>query len=131
MIEEKKTEISFGDVRPEETLAIKVGCGTLYIIIEHDDKRRFKRLSIPRNTKFYCPLTTRDALAKLCTYQGRRNIKQLIKDLKGSKWDNKCDKYNITVEAASCWDAVAIALSRWLLKKRKKRKKKIKKGEAL
>jgi len=107
---------------PCETMGIKVGCGTLYVIICHDEKRRFKRLFIPRNSKFYCPLTTRDAIAKLCTYEGKRNIKQLIRDLRGSKFDHRCDKYHVGAEASSCFDAVSIALTKWLKKKRRKPK---------
>ena len=108
---------------PSSTYRIKVGCGSLYIIIVHDEKRRFKRLFIPRNSKFYCPLTTRDAIAKLATFQGKRSLRQLVKDLRGSK-AHYCDKYNIGVEATSCFDAVSRAVASWLKLKRKRGKNK-------
>lgn len=110
------------DFLPSTTIGIRVGCGHLYAIICHDEKRRFKRLFIPRNTKFYCPVTTRDAIAKLCTYEGKRNLKQLIKDLRGDKFGHRCDKYVVGAEAASCFDAVSRMLEKWQKLKRKKRK---------
>jgi len=115
------TDNSGWEAVPNSAFKIKVGCGNLYIVICHDEKRRFKRLFIPRNSKFYCPLTTRDGLAKMATFQGKRSIRQLIKDLRGSK-AHHCDKYNITAEAASCFDAVSKVLEKWLKIKRKKRK---------
>lgn len=110
------------------TYSIKTGCGNLYVTICSDEKRRFKRLFIPRNSKFYCPLTTRDAIAKLATYQGRRSVRQLIKDLRGErpligKAGHYCEKYSIVAEATSCFDAVSKALDKWSKVKRKKKKK--------
>lgn len=105
---------------PNATYGIKVGCGKLYVTICHDEKKRFKRLFIPRNSKFYCPLTTRDAISKLATYQGKRSLKQLVKDLKGDKWGHHCDKYTVLAEASSCFDAVSQSLDRWMKSKRKK-----------
>jgi len=107
---------------PSQTYKIRVGCGNLYVTICYDNKRRFKRLFIPRNSKFYCPITTRDAISKLATYEGRRNIKQLIKDLRGDKFTHHCDKYNVTSEAVSCFDAVSKVMEKWLKRKRKKKK---------
>ncbi len=108
-----------GGSYPSVTYKTRVGCGSLYIIIIHDDKRRFKRLLIPRNSKFYCPLTTRDGLAKLATFQGKRSLRQLIKDLRGSK-SHYCDKYHVGCEATSCFDAVSKVIERWVKLKRKR-----------
>lgn len=107
---------------PAMTYKIRCGCGNLYIIINHDEKRRFKQLFIPRNSKFRCDLVTRDGLARIATFEGRRSLKQVIKDLRGNK-AHHCDNYNVTAEAASCQDAVALALQRWLKVKRKRLKK--------
>lgn len=106
---------------PSITYKIKTGCGNLYIIIVYDNKRRFNRIFIPRNSKFRCDLIMRDNLARIGTYEGRRSLRQAIKDLRGSK-GHHCDNYNITVKATSCSDAVAQALQRWLKVKRKRNK---------
>lgn len=125
---EQETKGEDFDLMLSQTYKIRCGCGNLYCTIVYDEKKRFKRLFIPRNSKFYCPLTTRDAIAKLATYEGKRNLKQLIKDLRGDKFGHHCDKYNVTAEASSCFDAVSQALSRWLKRKRKKpTKQKLKK----
>jgi len=107
------------EVTPGATYKVKVGCGNLYVTICYDDKRRFRRIFIPRNSKFYCPLTTRDAIAKMGTFQGKRSMRQLIKDLRGNK-AHYCEKYNVTAEATSCFDAVSRALGKWLKVKRKR-----------
>jgi len=106
-------------VSPSTTYGIKVGCGRIYVTILYDEKRRFKRLFIPRNSKFYCPLTTRDAIARLATFQGKRSLRQLVRDLRGSK-AHYCDKYVIGCEATSCFDAVSRAVASWLKLKRKR-----------
>lgn len=106
---------------PSCTYCIKVGCGKLYITIMYDSARRFKRVFIPRNSKFKCDLVTRDGLARIATFEGKRSLKQAIKDLGGSR-ANHCDAYNVSCQAASCSDAVSIALKKWLKVKRKKRK---------
>jgi len=105
---------------PSVTFKITVGCGNLYIIICSDEKRRFKRIFIPRNSKFHCDLIVRDGLARQATFQGKRSLKQLVKDLKGSR-GNHCDKYTVNAQAASCQDAVSQAVSRWLKVKRKRK----------
>ena len=110
------------DNNPEETFAIRVGCGSLYVIIVHDGKHRFRRLFIPRNSKFHCDLVVRDALARLATYQGKRNMGQLIKDLKGDKFGHRCEKFTVLCEAASCFDAVSKALEHWRGKDEKAQK---------
>lgn len=115
-----------GEVISNSTYSVKVGCGHLYVTICHDEKGRFRRIFIPRNTKFYCPVTTREAIAKLATFQGKRNLRQLIRDLRGDKFGHHCDKYNITAEAASCFDGVSKVLEKW--KKSKRRKKSNPKG---
>jgi hypothetical protein len=109
------------DSMPSQTYKIKVGCGNLYITICYNGKRRFKRLFIPRNSKFRCDLLVRDGLARLATYEGKRNLKQLIKDLKGDKFGHHCDNYNVTCQASSCFDAVSKSLKRWQENKRKKK----------
>ena len=96
-----------------KTYGIKVGCGTLYVTICYDDQHRFRRLFIPRTSKFHCDLVIRDGLARLATYQGKRNLAQLIRDLKGDKWGHRCDKATVLSEASSCFDAVSKALERW------------------
>ncbi len=108
------------DQMPSTTFKIRVGCGNLYCTIVYDEKKRFKRLFIPRNSKFYCPLTTRDAIAKLVTYEGKRSLRQVIKDLRGDKFGHHCDKYNITAKASSCFDAVSQTLSKWRKNKKNK-----------
>ena len=104
---------------PNHTYRIRCGCGNLYIIIVHDEKRRFKRLFIPRNSKFNCDLVLRDSLARIATFEGRRSLRQAIRDLRGSR-AHHCDKYNITCDATSCSDAVALSLTKWRKQKRKK-----------
>ncbi len=104
---------------PSATYSITTGCGKLYATIVYDEKRRFKRLLIPRNSKFYCPLTTRDGLAKLATFQGKRSLRQLVKDLRGSK-SHYCDKYHIGCEATSCFDAISKIVEKWVKLKRKR-----------
>ena len=111
------------DSMPSSTYKIRCGCGNLYATICYDEKRRFKRLFIPRNSKFHCDLIVRDNLARLSTYEGKRNLKQLIKDLRGDKFGHHCDKYNVTAQASSCFDGVSQILSKWLKKKRKRPKK--------
>lgn len=110
------------DSMPSQTYKTRVGCGNLYITICYDEKRRFKRLFIPRNSKFHCDLIVRDGLARQATFQGKRSLKQLVKDLRGSK-AHHCDKYNITAEANSCQDAISKTIAKWLKIKRKRNKK--------
>lgn len=102
---------------PSMTYGIKVGCGKIYITITYDEKGRFKRVFIPRTSKFHCPIVTRDGLARLATYGGKRSIKQTIRDLRGSL-GHYCDKYNITCQAYSCQDAVSKVLNLWKKRKR-------------
>lgn len=102
-----------GGNHQSRTYRIKVGCGNLYITIIYDNQGRFRRLFIPRNSKFNCDLVVRDGIARLATFQGKRNLSQLIKDLRGDKWGHHCNKYNITAEASSCFDAVSKALEKW------------------
>lgn len=109
---------------PSSTYKIMVGCGNLYITICYDEKRRFKRLFIPRNSKFHCDLVGRDGLSRIATFEGKRSIRQAIKDLRGNK-AHHCDKYNISSQAASCSDAVALALQKWQKIKRKRVKKEV------
>ena len=105
---------------PSTTYGIKVGCGKLYVTICSDEARRFKRIFIPRNSKFHCDLIVRDGLARQATFQGKRSLKQLVKDLKGSR-GNHCDKYTVNAQAASCQDAVSQAVQNWLRVKRKRK----------
>ena len=112
--------IDIGGTFPSCTYRVRVGCGSLYVTILYDEKRRFKRLFIPRNSKFHCDLVGRDGLARIATFEGKRSLKQAIQDLGGSK-AHHCDKYNITSEATSCSDAVALALKKWLKVKRKRK----------
>jgi hypothetical protein len=121
---EKGGDLEFA---PSTTYGIKVGCGRLYVTICSDNQRRFKRVFIPRNSKFHCDLTVRDGLARMATFQGKRSLKQLIKDLRGSR-GHHCDNYNVTCQAASCQDAVAQTIKKWLKVKRKKAKKPDTKG---
>jgi hypothetical protein len=107
------------DFAPSVTYRIRCGCGNIYIIIDHDEKRRFKRLSISRNSKFRCDLVMRDGLSRIATYEGKRSLRQAVKDLRGNK-SHHCDNYNVTSEAVSCSDAVALALSKWIKVKRKR-----------
>jgi hypothetical protein len=109
------------DYTPSETIGIRVGCGILYAIICHDEKRRFKRLFIPRNSKFNCDLVLRDGLARTATYQGKRSLKQLIKDLRGDKFSHHCNKYHAGCQAANCQDGISRMLSIWLKRKRRRR----------
>ena len=109
------------------THSIRVGCGTLYLTILTREKGRFERVFIHRNSKFYCPLTTRHSLEKLATYQGRRSVKQLIRDLRGEKpltgkVGHYCEKYTAVAEATSCFDAVSKIMERWQKQKRKRKK---------
>lgn len=108
------------DFMPSVTYRIRVGCGNLYVTICYDEKRRFKRLFIPRNSKFHCDLVIRDGIARTATFQGKRSLRQLIRDLGGSK-AHHCDKYNITAQATSCQDAVSKAVAKWLKIKRKRK----------
>ena len=108
------------DSMPCATFGITVGCGKLYVIICHDKAKRFKRIFIPRNSKFHCDLIVRDGLARQATFQGRRSLRQLVRDLRGSK-GHHCDKYTVNAQAASCQDAVSQAVARWLKVKRKRK----------
>lgn len=117
MIEENEGE-DF-DSMPSSTYGIKVGCGTLYCTIVYDEKRRFKRLFIPRNSKFHCDLIIRDGLSRMATFEGKRNLRQIIKDLRGNK-AHHCDNYNIIAKATSCFDGVSQILEKWLKVKRKR-----------
>ena len=94
-----------------KTYGIKVGCGTFFCIIDYNSDGSIHKVRIPRNTKFNCSLITRDSLAKQATFQIRRDPKQLIKDLKGSK-AHACEKYNITCKAFSCSDAISKVVDR-------------------
>ena len=108
----KLSEEAFEDkIYPERTYAIKVGCGTLLIIFEREKDGRFHKIRIPRMKDFNCAVTARDALARDATYKMRRDPKQLIKDLKGSK-AHHCEHYNITCKAYSCEDAMARVIER-------------------
>ena len=120
---ETPTEIKGGDYEcmPSVTSRIRVGCGNLYITICYDLQKRFKRLFIPRNSKFHCDLLVRDGLARLATYEGKRNLKQLIRDLRGDKFGHHCNKYHINAEASSCFDAVSKTLEKWQKSKRKRK----------
>ena len=108
-----------GGTYPSSTYKIQVGCGNLYITIIHRAKGRFKGILIPRTSKFHCPITTRAAIEKLATFGGRRNLKQVIKDLRGDKFSHRCEKYHIGCEAASCFDAVSQVIERWQKSKKK------------
>lgn len=94
-----------------KTYGIVVGCGRIYITIDYNPDGTFHKVRIPRNTKFNCSLVIRDSLAKQATFQGRRDPKQLVKDLKGSK-AHACKNYNITCKAYSCADAVSKVIDR-------------------
>ena len=99
-------EEPFTSLYKSRTHGVKVGCGTFYITVERNQDGSFHKVRIPRNTKFNCSLMSRDALAKQATFQGRRDPKQLVKDLKGSK-AHACKNYNITCKAYSCNDALS------------------------
>ena len=101
-----------------KTVKVITGCGNLYITIDYKEDGTVHKVKLQRNSKFACPITVRESLGKQATFQARRDIKQMIKDLKGDK-DNSCDKYDITIKnetekgrltAFSCSDAVARVL---------------------
>ena len=103
------------ETRTSKTWKVVVGCGNLYVTVEFNEDGSIHKIRIPRNTKFKCSLMMRDRLAKQSTFQARQNVKQLVKDLKGSM-DDTCEEYNIMVKSAmktgklaaySCQDAVA------------------------
>ncbi|RKY32381.1 MAG: hypothetical protein DRP74_02600 [Candidatus Omnitrophota bacterium] len=120
-----ENEGEFFNFTPSCTYKIRVGCGNFYITICYDEKRRFKRVFIPRNSKFHCDLIVRDGLARQATFQGKRSLRQLVRDLRGNK-AHHCDKYNVTSQAASCQDAVAQAILKWLKVKRRRKKDNLK-----
>jgi hypothetical protein len=97
-----------------KTYGIAVGCGRIFICLDYNSDGSFHKIRIPRNTKFNCSLIVRDSLAKQATYQARRDPKQLVKDLKGTK-AHACKNYNINCQAFSCSDAVANVIRREFL----------------
>lgn len=112
---------------PCKNYKIKVGCGNLYIsVIYNEDKPH--NVLIHRKSKCACDMTFFDALQKQSTFQTRRDISQLIKDLKGSLQEkNYCQKFNASLKEAikegnlaafSCSDAVARVLRNELKKEK-------------
>jgi hypothetical protein len=84
---------------------------------------------IHRKSKAACDMTFFDALQRQSTFQTRRDIHQLIRDLKGSEGDKHyCHKFGVHIKgmmkegklaAYSCSDAIARVL-RYELKKEEK-----------
>lgn len=85
------------------TYGARVGCGTLFIIVDYNADDTIHRIRIPRNSKFQCDLVMRDVLSRQSTFQVRRDPAQLIKDLKGQQ----CAPYYAGCKARSCFDAMA------------------------
>ena len=118
-------------IRPMEevlnnyTTGFRVGCGKIYISVLYDDKKRFRKVMVHRNSKFKCDLVTRDNLAKMVTYQARRSLKQALRDLTGEKFSHHCDMYVVGCES-SCGDAIAKTLRLWLKEKRKRKQSMLK-----
>jgi len=110
------------ETNKSETHRVRVGCGNLYVTIVIREKGRFDRLIMPRQSKFHCPETTREAIAKLVTFGGRRNMRQIAKDLGGDKYSHHCGRYHAGCEASSCFDAVSQTLKRWQKERRKRNK---------
>lgn len=97
------------------TWKVQTGCGKLYITILFNEDGSLHKVLIPRTSKFQCSVTMRDGLARQATFQGRRDLKQLVKDLRCDE-KHACDGFNVSVKSAikngemgaySCADAVA------------------------
>jgi len=102
------------------TYRVFVGCGNIYITIDYNKDNSIHRIRIQRTSKFKCPIIMRDSLARQATFQARRDIGQLVKDLKGNPY-NACDSYNITITSKmknnelagySCADAISKIIER-------------------
>ena len=90
------------------TYGIKVGCGTLFIIVDYNKDDTIHRIRIPRNSKFKCDLVMRDVLARQSTFEVRHDPSQLVKDLK----NQTCAEYHVGCKARSCFDAMARTIER-------------------
>lgn len=106
---------------PSKTYKVLTGCGNIYISATFNDNHLHK-IKMERTNKLHCSPTLLGSLFRSITFQSRRDIKQSIKDLKGSQED-ACDKFNITVKAQmrggdlaaySCSDAIARVLEKIL-----------------
>lgn len=102
---------------PSKTYRKRTPCGNLYIIVDFKDGHIHK-IRYARSSNLKCSLK---GLFRSITYQTRRDIKQSIKDLKGSKWDETCEGYSMLCEAVSCADAVGQVLEK-VLKDEKEKK---------
>lgn len=113
-------ELELEDLRPytSKTYAVRTGCGNLYItVMNMDDKPN--RIFIHRDSKVECDLIYLDSLQRQSTFQTQRDMKQLIKDLRGNE-NHYCKQFNASLKgmikhgklaAYSCPDAVAKVLS--------------------
>jgi len=99
------------------TTRVLVGCGNIYITKEYNEGKLHK-IYMQRTNKLHCSPSVLVPLFKSCTYTTRRDMKQAIKDYKGTEVD-ACEKYNIKIKNAikqgelaaySCSDAIARVL---------------------
>ena len=103
-----------------KTYKVYVGCGHIYITIDHKDGAIY-RIRINRNSKdLKCPFTAFETINRNATFKVRRDPKQLVKDELGSE-RHACEEFTASVKgrikrgnlaAYSCSDAIARVLLR-------------------
>lgn len=102
-----------------KTFKVLTGCGNVYITADFKDNILHK-IRMQRTSKLHCSPTVLNSLFRSVTFETRRDIKQAIKDHKGSQED-VCEKFNIVIKsqmrggglvAYSCTDAIARVLEK-------------------
>jgi hypothetical protein len=114
----QETELEDFKPYPSKTYAVKTGCGNMYVTVMFvEDKPN--RIFIHRSSNLQCDLIYLDSLQRQSTFQTQRDMKQLIKDLRGNE-GHCCKTFNISLKnmikngklaAFSCPDAIARVLA--------------------
>ena len=108
--------------KPSKTYKVLVGCGNIYITTDYKENGDLHKIRLQRTSKLKCSPSLLHPLFSSATFQSRRDIKQSIKDHKGSEVD-ACEKFNISIKSAmkqgklaayNCSDAIARVLERVL-----------------
>ena len=116
---DKNEHLDFKTVK-SKSYKVLTGCGNIYITCDFNGGNTLHKIRMQRTSKLHCPYTVLSKLYRSATFQGRRDIKQAIKDHKESEED-ACVKFNIQVKSAmkkgelaaySCSDAIAKVLER-------------------
>jgi len=108
--------------KPSKTYKVLVGCGNIYITTDYKENGDLHKIRLQSTSKLKCSPSLLHPLFSSATFQSRRDIKQSIKDHKGSEVD-ACEKFNISIKSAmkqgklaayNCSDAIARVLERVL-----------------